>query len=86
MFKTHSRQIQNIFKKFCENFFDESIFGLKIFLVPNMLGPKFLLDLSYHSYNIHIQNTFQTDSKQIKKILENVCGSKYFWTQIYFGP
>ena len=75
MFKTHSRHIQNRLKNFWKNVLDQNIFG-----------PKFLLDLSYDSHKIHVQNTFPTDSKQIKKILENVCGSKYFWTQIYFGP
>ena len=62
MFKTHFRQIQNIFKNFCKNFGDENIFG-----------PKFLLNLSYDSYNIHVQNTFPTDSKQIQNKLELSC-------------
>ena len=74
-----------------------NIFRLKMFLVPNIRGPKFLLDLSHHLHSIQVQNTFLTDSKQIQKILEfffdqnifgrkNVFGPKHSWTQISSRP
>ena len=43
-------------------FLDQIIFGSKMFLVPNNFGSKFLLDLSYESQNIRVQNTFLADS------------------------
>ena len=78
MLKTHSWQIQNRLKEIWIILLDQTIFGPKSFLVPNIFGPKFSLDLSYDSESIHVQNTFLTDSKQIKKKL------KYcFWTKIF---
>ena len=75
-FLTDSKQIQKILEFFLIKIFLDS----KMFLVPNILGPKFLQDLSFDSQNIHVQNTFLTDSKQIQKILEN------FWDYNIFGP
>ena len=51
-------------------------------LLPNIFGPKFVLDLSYDSQNIHVQNTFLTDSEQIQNFWEiildqNVCVPKF---------
>ena len=83
---THSWQIQNTFKIFWKIFMDQNIFWLKKFLVPNIFETKFLLNLSYDSHSIHVQNTFLTDSKQIQKILENMFGSKYFLTQNVLDP
>ena len=69
-FKTYKR-------KFGSNFF-----GPKMILLPNIFGPKFVLDLSYDSQNIHVQNTFLTDSEQIQNFWEiildqNVCVPKF---------
>ena len=51
-------------------------------LLPNIFWPKFVLDLSYDSQNIHVQNTFLTDSEQIQNFWEiildqNVCVPKF---------
>ena len=65
--------------------------------VPNIFGAKLLLYLSYDSHTIHVQNTFQTDSKQIQKVFGKYVGiktffdpkcfdPKYFWNQIFFIP
>ena len=58
----------------------------KLFLIQticdsNIFGPKFLLDLSYESQKIHVQNTFLRDSKQILQILE-----KCFWIKFFLDP
>ena len=65
---------------------NQTIVGPKMFWVPNFFGPKFALDLSIDYKNIHVQNTFLTDSKQIQFFFENLFGSKYFLTQNVFGP
>ena len=57
-----------------------------MFLVPNILGPKFLQYLSFDSQNIHVQNTFLTDSKQIQKVLKNLLEQNIFGPKISFGP
>ena len=101
-FTLHSRSkhIPDRFKtdsKNFGNFFGSKYFWTQNVLVSNILGPKFLLDLSYDSKNIHVQNTFRTDSKQIQKNFENFSdqnifghkfffGPKYFWIQISFRP
>ena len=65
----------------------KNFLGTKKFLeTRNFLGTKNFLGtarikFSTHSQNIHIQNTFLTDSKQIQNILENFC-----WIKIFFGP
>ena len=69
---------------------DQNFLRAKMFLVPNIFEPKFLLDLSYASHNIHVQNTFLADSKQIQKILENnfvpkIFGPKFLLALCYFG-
>ena len=51
---------ENLEKKFVSQFW------AKIFLLPNIFGPKFLLDICYDSQNINVQNTFLTDSQQIQ--------------------
>ena len=67
------------------------MFWIKIFLDPNVFGPKFLLDLSYESsYSIHIPGWFKTYEREFgKKICITILGKnffapKYFWTQISF--
>ena len=47
MLKTHSRQIQNRWEKIWIILLDQTIYGSKIFLVPNIFGSKFALDLGY---------------------------------------
>ena len=86
MFKTHSRQIQNRFKKFLENMLGSKHFLTQNVLIPNIFGTKFSLYLSYDSHSIHVQNTFLTDLKQIQRNLGNMFVSKYFLTQNVFGP
>ena len=77
MFKTHSWQIQNRFKKFWKIFWSRIFLDPKFLLVPNIFEPKFLLDLSYDSHSIHVQNTFPTDSKKVWN---------FFWMKIYLDP
>ena len=66
MFKKHSRQIQ----KNMEKFFDQ-----------NISGPKFILDLSFDSHDIHVRNTFPTDSKADSEIF-----GKSFSIKIFLDP
>ena len=56
-----------------------SQFWAKIFLLPNIFGPKFLLGLGYDSQNIYAQNTFLIDSQQINKSLD------FFWESLIFS-
>ena len=55
-----------------------SQFWAKIFLLPNIFGPKFLLGLGYDSQNIYAQNTFLIDSQQINKKFDFVWESLIF--------
>ena len=62
---------------------NQTIVGPKMFWVPNFFGPKFALDLSIDYKNIHVKNTFLTDSKQIKFLFkicldQNIFNPKYF--------
>ena len=58
-----------------------------MFLVPNILGPKFLLDQSHHLHNIHVKNTFPKDSKILEIFLDqNIFGPKMFLVPNILGP
>ena len=85
MFKTHSDRFKTDSKNFGK-FFGSKYFWTQNVLVSNILGPKFLLDLSYDSKNIHVQNTFRTDSKQIQKNFENFSDQNIFGPKVFLVP
>ena len=80
-FPTDSKQIE----KFWKLFLDQNIFGLKTFLVPNIFGPKFPLDLIYDLDSVH-HNRFQTNKKKLGKVfwIKIFLDPKCFWSQIFW--